>query len=342
MKDDGRNNNIEILVSFVRENVGRFFFYAGCVLIFYAVAALNQLPDTVKRMRYALVLCAFLLVCRTLYDFAHYYKKINQLKQALLHRGESDRLLPAPKSREEELYIQMVEETEEEKRQLISQLDHKRQEMNDYYSMWVHQIKTPIASMKLLTNRLPEPEQSSFSGELFKTEQYAEMALHYIRLDSIASDMLLQEYELLDIVRQAVKKSALLFINSRLSMNLDEFSVRAVTDEKWLSFVVEQLLSNAVKYTREGGIHIYQRSDRCVVIEDTGIGIPKEDLPRVFEKGFTGYNGRMDKKSTGIGLYLCKQVMDRLGHRIWIEQADRQGTRVVLEVGNEPENLTKM
>lgn len=171
--------------------------------------------------------------------------------------------------------------------------------------------------------------------ELFKIEQYAEMALTFQRLEGIAEDLVLQEYNLGDLIRQAVKKYSVLFINKGLGLEFGEMDYRIVTDEKWFVFCVEQLLSNSIKYTLEGGISLQAERDEAAErirfsIEDTGIGIRAEDLPRIFEKGFTGYNGRLDKKSTGIGLYLCRRIFDHLGIRVKVESEAGGGTRVTL------------
>ena len=180
--------------------------------------------------------------------------------------------------------------------------------------------------------------------ELFKVEQYVEMVLSYLRMEDMSGDLVFEEYSLDEIVRQAVRKYSRMFILKKIRLDLGPLDHQVLTDEKWLVFVVEQILSNALKYTKEGGISIYMTSyrDRPVLaIEDTGIGISAEDLPRVFEKGFTGYNGRADKKSTGIGLYLCKKIMDRLHHNIYIESQEGQGTKVYLYLEREQGFLQK-
>ena len=147
------------------------------------------------------------------------------------------------------------------------------------------------------------------------------MVLGYLKIDGTSSDLLLQNYSLLDIVRQSVRKYAYMFIRKNIILELKEMNCTVLTDEKWLVFVIEQILSNALKYTSSGKISIYMEDteEKLLIIEDTGIGIAEEDLPRVFEKGFTGYNGRMDKKATGIGLYLCKKILDKLSHKITID-----------------------
>lgn len=170
--------------------------------------------------------------------------------------------------------------------------------------------------------------------ELFKTEQYVEMVLTYVRMEDMSGDLMLKEYALDNLVKQALKKYSRMFAMQKLALHYEALRVTVTTDEKWLVFVLEQILSNALKYTVEGSISIYMEDD-WLVIEDTGIGICSEDLPRIFEKGFTGYNGRSDKKSTGIGLYLCKQIIEKLRCQIRVESKLGKGTRVLLHLMKE-------
>ena len=227
-----------------------------------------------------------------------------------------------------------------EKRQRI-----EKQELSDYYSMWVHQIKTPIAALGVLIQsgeELEEVQESpkaqeltrSMKMEVFRIEQYVDMVLTYLRMGSATSDYAFRICSLEEIVRQAVRKYSQMFIMTRTRLHLEIQDQKILTDEKWLTFVIEQILSNAVKYARGGEISIYTE-DKTLVIADDGIGIAEEDLPRIFEKGFTGYNGRANKKSTGIGLYLCKTIIDRLHHTIWIESKPEKGTKVYLNFDRE-------
>ena len=164
---------------------------------------------------------------------------------------------------------------------------------------------------------------------MFKIEEYVNMVLQYLRLDG-GSDLVLNTYSLDDIVRQAVRKYAGMFVRRRLSLSYEPLNCQVLTDEKWLVFVIEQILSNSIKYTKRGGISIYMEEEegKTLVISDTGIGIAPEDQPRIFEKGFTGYNGHSDKKSTGIGLYLCRRILSRLSHTISVESEPGKGTRI--------------
>ena len=158
------------------------------------------------------------------------------------------------------------------------------------------------------------------------------MVLSYLRIGSKTNDFVFQKTALERVVKDVVHKYARQFIRRKLSLNMAEFHEIVLTDEKWLSFVIEQILSNALKYTRRGSVSIYIEGAQSLVIEDTGIGIAKEDLPRICEKGYTGYNGRDDKKSTGIGLYLCKIIMEKLGHGMTVTSELGVGTKVTLDL----------
>ena len=180
-------------------------------------------------------------------------------------------------------------------------------------------------------------ENRELAAELFRIEQYVEMALCYVRLGEGSSDLVIQEYDLDDIIRKAVRKFAGQFIRRKIRLVYNGTDVRVLTDEKWLLFIIEQLLSNAVKYTPEGGtVTITVDDKKQLVVTDTGIGISKEDLPRIFEKGYTGYNGRLDKKSTGIGLYLCRTAADKLGHRLLAQSEPGKGSRFIVDLDMYP------
>lgn len=200
--------------------------------------------------------------------------------------------------------------------------------MNDYYSIWVHQIKTPIASMRLAL----QAEDTDFSRkmllELKRIEQYVEMVLTFLRLESKDSDYVVKEADLDELLRASIRKFSTDFINKKLRLEFEPTNRKVVTDVKWFGFVFEQILSNSLKYTPQGGISIYVDEKENLCIKDTGIGISQEDLPRIFENGYTGINGRLDNQSTGIGLYLCKRILSNLNHSISITSEPDKGTTV--------------
>lgn len=188
--------------------------------------------------------------------------------------------------------------------------------------------------MRLLLAEDGNANNSLLLAELFKTEQYVDMVLQYVRLKSDSSDLLLKQYELDDIIKSSLRKYARLFALKKLEFSFTETEMTVLTDEKWLAFVIEQIFSNSLKYTNHGKISIYAVYD-TLVIEDTGIGIRAEDLPRVCEKGYTGASGRADKKSSGIGLFLCKSILTKLGHGLKISSTVGVGTKVKIDLHSE-------
>ena len=228
----------------------------------------------------------------------------------------------------EKLLQERVEELEyEQKNQLLVEQE-KYNDLLDYYTLWVHQVKTPIAASSLLIGDLKDKEaKSQLEQELFKIESYVHLVLQYLRLESFHDDLVLKKENLADLVREVVKKYALFFIQQGLSLNLHDLDHTIVTDKKWFLVILEQVLSNSLKYTKEGSIEIYFHEDR-LYIKDTGLGIQNADLLRVFERGFSGYNGRLTQQSSGLGLYLSKKIADQLGHKIAIDSQVGQGTTV--------------
>ena len=296
-----------------------------CASVFGVVSLLYGLPP--EGFGYALLLCLVGALALWGWDYARWRgkrRRLIALREDILLTAEG---LPEPSGALEADYHELIRLLREEQARLISQNDMARRELVDYYTLWVHQIKTPIAAMGLLLQGDDSDRGRELEAELFKIQQYVEMVLSYLRLDSDSSDYVIRDYPVEPIVRQAVRKYAPLFIRGKVSIALGKLDYVALTDEKWLSFVVEQLLSNAVKYAKGGSVSVCMEGDELVVRDD-GMGIAPEDLPRVFEKGFTGCNGRADKKSTGIGLYLCRRVCGRLGHAISIQSRPGQGTQV--------------
>ncbi len=351
------NQKIFIPTAYLRERIVPVSFYLVEALIFMMIAALYGYEGVLENMLYALGLAAFFGGCYLLWDYWRYREKYRMLWR-LLSAEERSEELPQTVSGMEQAYQQIITAQEAEKKALITQLDEKQQNMADYYTMWTHQIKIPLAAMDLLLQNNDRgmdenrdwQTQRQLREEVFKTGQYVDMALHYARMESISSDLSFARLEVDELVKGTLKKYWILFSGAGLNLHLEECHAQVVTDGKWFSFVIEQVLSNALKYTKEGGIFIYgadksgshvKEGGSYLVIEDTGIGIEESDLPRIFERGFTGYNGRMGNKSTGIGLYLCRQIMDRLGLDIRVESRRNEGTKVFLGIAQE-EILTKM
>ena len=239
--------------------------------------------------------------------------------------------LPKAETPLEKIYQEIIQDQEKRCQREQKESREKLVRSREYYTRWSHQIKTPIAAMELLLQEEPA-DVRALKRELLKTSQYVEMALSYQRMEGAGNDLVIQRYELRPVVMQAVKKVSPLLIHKHISFSAGDLSGEVLTDEKWLVFVLEQLLTNASKYTKEGGSVRIGKENGLLVLRDTGIGIRPEDLPRIFEWGYTGYNGRLDKRSTGVGLALVKQVMEMLGNKMEIRSVLGEGTEVFLDL----------
>ena len=298
--------------------------------IILTVFFLYSLP--LEAVVYALILVGVFLLSLGIYDFIKYYNKYMRLKKIENNIKLNSISFPKSKDLIHNEYERLIQTIAEDRLQIINEKDEAIKDMIDYYTIWAHQIKTPIAAMRLLLQSNQSNLSKDLLEQLFKIEQYVEMVLQYLRMEHITSDLYIKKYSLDNIVKQAVRKYSKLFIRKKIKLNYNDLNRYVLTDEKWLVFVIEQILSNALKYTSIGEILIYMDSElpNTLVIEDTGIGIQEEDLPRIFEKGFTGLIGRSHKKSTGIGLFLCKGILDKLSHTIKIESKMDKGTRVMI------------
>ena len=316
---------MEILKSYLKKNIKVYILFIVFILIFFIMFYLYNLP--LEALIYTGSFCFLAALIASFSDFVNYkesYKKLNFLEQNILNDLEA---LPKSLDIRIDYYHKIIEKLYEELEKLTQENRQKNTDMVDYYSMWVHQIKTPIAAMNFLLDN-EEVDQKILQQELFKIERYVEMVLTYIRLDSISSDYVITKINLDEVVKDSVKKYATIFINKKIKLNYVSHETMVISDKKWLSFAFEQILGNSVKYSRADGEITIKTYENRLVIEDKGIGIKEEDLPRIFEKGFTGFNGRYEKKSSGLGLYLCKKTLDKLGHHIEISSTVGKGTRV--------------
>ena len=323
----------EIFIGYVKEHLAPAALFAAFAAIFAVIFGLYNLP--VEAVLYAAGLCVLLGAVCLVSGFIRYYKRHREMLRILENVQILSGELEGGKTLAEEDLTAMVKKL----KRLLDESETARRddakESMDYYTTWVHQIKTPISTMKMMLEGEDSEESRSLLSELFRIEQYAEMALSYIRLGDDSSDYVFKEYDLDGIIRDAVRKYAPQFIRKKIGLNYGGTDVKVLTDEKWLRFVIEQVLSNSIKYTREGSVTITVTPEKVLKIADTGIGIAPEDVPRIFEKGFTGYNGRSDKKSTGLGLYLCKTACSRLSHKISAESEPGKGTVISIDLSSE-------
>ncbi len=300
---------------------------AAVFLLFTAVFAvvLFLYNAPYEAVLYAALLCAGIGSVLLLYRFLQFRKRM------LLYRDVYENLplmteeLPVPDTPQEQELQRIIAKLQTLNTETVTRLHNAKQDSIDYFTVWAHQIKTPISAMQMLLQSEDTDTNRELLAELFKVEQYAEMALHYLRLDGSTNDLLLREYALDGIIRQAVHRYAPLFVRRRLKLVYESTEATVLTDEKWLLFIIEQLLSNAIKYTSKGTVTI-AFADGVLTVSDTGMGIPAEDLPRIFEKGYTGLSGHQDRKSTGLGLYLCRKAANQLGHRLSVQSTPGIGS----------------
>ena len=318
---------MKLLIQYLRSRAASillFVLFAGIMAFSFS---LYHLP--VRAVLYPAVLCALLGLAALAVGF------LRALRMHKLISGlrEMDTELPEVRDVEAADYREIVRLLREQNREARTRTETEMSAMMDYYTLWAHQIKTPIASMRLRLQEEDTPQARTLLADLGRIERYVSMVLTYLRLEGSSTDYVIRETDLDSVLRPVFKQFAGEFISRKLKLDYTPVSKRVLTDEKWLSFVIEQLLSNALKYTPAGSVSVYLEEPAVLCVRDTGIGIAPEDLPRVFERSYTGLTGRADKRASGLGLSLCKQVCDRLGHGLTIESAPDRGTTVRVDLG---------
>lgn len=320
----------QIFVRYVRQNLSVVLAFFAFIEIFGVMFRLYDLE--MEALWYASALCFLSAIVvgsvRFFFCVREHRERMLILKNIHLLTDE----LPEPKTLAEEDLQEMLRELKHILEVSETGRENDQRESMDYYTTWVHQIKTPISTMKMLLDSEDTDQNRELLAELFRIEQYVEMVLSYLRLGSKTSDYVFREYELDVIIRQAIHKYAPQFVRRRIGLHYSPADVKVLTDAKWLLFIIEQVLSNSIKYTFHGSVTIKMTPGMVLQIADTGIGIAPEDIPRIFEKGFTGYNGRSEKKSTGLGLYLCKMAADRLSHKISAQSVPGKGTVIFIDL----------
>ncbi|GAA0121040.1 MAG: sensor histidine kinase [Clostridium argentinense] len=271
------------------------------------------------------------------YKYVSIRKYYSELKVIVNNYAQDiSNTLPEPNNYEQKIYIELLKKMYEEQNEKIYKLHLDKKENQEFITSWVHEIKVPIAASRLIMEnnlgKTIDEVTDMLEDEVDRIDNYVEQALYYSRIDDFSKDYFINEISLVKILKELLKKHAKMFINKKISIDIKDVDFDILSDRKWLSYIIEQVLANSLKYTKEGGkISVIGQEidgDKLLIIEDNGVGIKSEDLGRVFEKGFTGYNGRQNYKSTGMGLYLAKKMSNKLGHEITIESEYEKCTRV--------------
>lgn len=316
----------------------------------------NQLPILILQLFCMLILSLFLLaignsldsVCLILFTWLFilsvsvwnaYYKRKKELSRLLDMQEQLKEkyliaeLFPMPERADDQIFYYLLKSAEKSMLEHIEAIERERMEYKEYIEQWIHEVKTPITAMKLLCENNRYPFTRELLVELEKTARFTEQALYYARSEHTEKDYFIREIRLADIVHNAIADNKYLLIQNNITIEIADFDDMIFSDDKWVRFILDQIIVNAAKYcTAQPLLRIYVRKKEeliCLFIEDNGIGISTSDLPRIFEKGFTGENGRIRKNATGIGLYLCERLCDKLGIGIDIS-SDLNGTTVIL------------
>ena len=303
-------------------------YYIRSRLPFYLLVIFNEIilllfaflfEGVADVLYYSLTILTFVTIIMVAWDL---FRSYQSYKLAYLYE-EITPLSPL------EFYLAQTLENARENQMNQTEEECKRYtDLMDYYTLWVHQIKTPIAASQLLVQDVTDRNiRSLLEQEIFKIDAYTHLVLQYLRLENFHDDLQLKQVALEHLVKEVVRKYSLFFIQKGLTIKLDDLDVKVISDEKWLLVIIEQVLSNSLKYTKSGGIEVYFK-DNTLYLKDSGIGIKDSDILRVFERGFSGYNGRLTQQSSGLGLYLSKKIADQLGHDISISSQVGQGTTV--------------
>lgn len=323
---------MKVIRYYLKDRRFQVLFFGLVNAVFYLIFALYRLP--LEPILYASFLCLLILLPMMIFDFYHYNQQHRQRQLMKESIAVSDLHLLQAKTQLERDYLELLSCLRKEYKKTSDYYQNRDKDMLDYFTLWVHQMKLPISALKLLLETEEIPDKKLMKSELFKINQYVDMVLAYLRMDGVENDYVFAHVALDDLIRSAIRKFSTEFIRKKIKIDFQPTHQIVLTDEKWLTFVLEQLLSNALKYTHEGVIAIYAKDEK-LIIEDTGIGIDASDLPRVFEKSYTGINGRIDQKASGLGLYLCKQILTQLACEIDITSKIHQGTKVILSLNHE-------
>lgn len=323
---------------FLKDKLG-FLIYNFTFLIFTIAVILFSpveifLTDTIL---YILIINVVFLLLYLLISYIKKNKFLNNIKNDIAQINSHDIELIKCKN-EEKIYLNTIKNYQYKCNKIINNNVKKFEENKEIMSMWVHDIKMPIAIIKLTLEQnedlIDEKISNDIDNEIFRIENSVEKILYLSKLEDFHKDFLIQEVNIEKIIRDIIRKYSKYFISKKIILGLNNLNFKVLSDEKWLYFIFEQLLSNSLKYSSLGdNISIYCKTTKNYLqlrVEDTGCGIKKEDLNRIFNKGFTGNNGRNNAKSTGLGLYLSKELCDKLGHKIDVDSEYNQYTKFTI------------
>ncbi|MGT2771313.1 sensor histidine kinase [Streptococcus marimammalium] len=309
-----------MIKDFLKEYFVWFTLYLLIVVTFLITFFLYRLP--IDYFITSLLFIGTLLIIISIWQFSNYYQKRKELSTNILL--EKDSLLNSPL---EKAFLKHYFTLEKEQFEILSQYRQREKDLQNLIKMWSHQMKVPLSAISLMT-QTNQLKPQDINRQLLSLDNYVDTLINYLKFYHHQTDFRFERIHLKEVVIEIVKKYRLLFLHKDIDIEIiGDWEIKS--DRKWLTFAVTQLIDNALKYTKKGG-KITIKMANSLIIEDTGIGILKEDIPRLFEEGFTGYNGRKYQKATGLGLYMTKRILDDLKINIAIISVIDKGTKVIL------------
>lgn len=264
-----------------------------------------------------------------------YFKQVNQIMDELEEKYLISEILKKPRREEDLAHFQVLKKATKSMIENVTQTRNAQKSYKEYIESWVHEIKLPITSSKLLCENHQSEVTEKIEEELEIINNYVEQALFYARLDQVSNDFMIREVKLYEVVQNVLARNKKIMIQNKMKVEMENCQITAYTDEKWLEFIIHQIMLNSIQYKKLENPEIYveikkHKENVAISIQDNGIGIKSSEIDRVFEKGFTGTNGRNQKKSTGIGLYLCQKLCQELGMEIEAESVENEFTKIIL------------
>ncbi|MBZ9632746.1 sensor histidine kinase [Clostridium sp. FP1] len=326
--------------NFLRDRIFLILFYFMLMIFISSVVYFNNVVKiSIENIVYINIVGFIMFILYLIFEYIKNKRYYDVIKYIIENQEENSiNSLPKSLNYEQKLYGELLMKVNEEFNLKINELYEAKKENADFINSWVHEIKTPISACRLVIEnsayKSKEETLSNLEDEIDHIENYVEQALYYSRLDSFSKDYLINEINMHSLIMGVVKKHAKEFIGKKIKIEINDLEFTIDSDKKWLFFILDQILSNSLKYTGSNGLikisGTLNLNGKQLIIEDNGIGIKAEDIQRVFDKGFTGYNGREDFKATGMGLYLSKNLATKLGHHITIESKPSKFTRVTV------------
>lgn len=322
------------IVTFIKE---RMLFLMVNLITFLLISILMNIVEVSMNAIFVLFLIWFfpLLIYMFLefIKYNRYFKNLTSTLEGLDKKYLLPEVINGPRSQEERIISDVLKECNKSMHENVKYYKDEQAEYKEYIETWVHEIKTPIASAKLILENDDSNLSSRINYEMKRVEGFIEQVLYYARSSDVSKDYIIREFSLRDIVMKAVKNNSRDFINRNIKLNINKIEGNIFSDAKWIEFIINQIIINAIKFSipNKGEISISSKVNEnniVLTIEDNGVGINEKDIDRVFEKGFTGENGRNFGKSTGMGLYLCKKLCDKLGIGISLTSKEKIGTKV--------------